>query len=94
MERPSPTPDSLTQPFWEAADSGRLVIQRCSQCRRYFHPPRALCPGCLTDDLAFEAVSGRDTVYSYTVTHAARHVAFAEIQLSRAYFALRARSYW
>ena len=80
MQRPVPAPDQLTQPFWEAANSGKLVIQRCAQCSRYFHPPRGLCPDCLSSELRFEPASGRGIVYSYTVTHDARHVAFAEIQ--------------
>ena len=28
---PLPVPDELTKPFWEAANQGRLVIQRCRE---------------------------------------------------------------
>ena len=65
--KPLPMPDDLTRPFWDAARERRLEIQRCSACGYYNHPPRPLCDACGSEDLAFEPVSGRGTVYSYTV---------------------------
>ena len=72
MTNPSravPDITDLTRPFWDAAREGRLVIQRCAACRRYNHPPRTACDACLSTDLAFEEVSGRGTVWSFTVMH-------------------------
>ena len=80
MPKPVPAPSELTKPFWDAVDSRRLVIQRCQGCRRYHHPPVELCAKCLSSDLAFEPVSGRGSIYSFTITHDARQPAFAEIQ--------------
>ena len=62
-------PDPLTAPFWEAAASGRLAIQRCGDCGYYNHPPLPLCDRCSSGSLASEAVSGRGTVYSHTTNH-------------------------
>jgi uncharacterized OB-fold protein len=67
--RPVPAITDLTRPFWDAAREGRLVIQRCAVCRYYNHPPRETCDNCLSTDLAFEAVSGRGRVWSWTVMH-------------------------
>jgi uncharacterized protein len=70
-EKPIPIPDELTEGFWRAAQQGVLAIQRCQECRFYVHYPRELCPRCLGRSLAFQPVSGRGVVYSYTVMHAA-----------------------
>jgi uncharacterized protein len=68
-ERPQPVPDRLTRPFWDHALEGRLAFQRCLGCRRFQHPPGPVCRACQGRELEFEAVSGRGTVYTYTVTH-------------------------
>jgi uncharacterized OB-fold protein len=80
MHRPVPVPDDISQPFWQAANEGRLVIQRCTSCRRYYHPPVGTCFECLTAPLVYEPVSGRGTIYSFTITHDARQPAFEAIQ--------------
>ncbi len=67
--KPIPAADELTAPFWEAARARRLVIQRCSACGYYNHPPRQFCDACLARELAFAPASGRGAVFSYTVMH-------------------------
>ncbi len=67
--KPLPAVDDLTRPFWQAAAQHQLVIQRCQECGYFNHPPRPLCDACLSQRLAFVPVSGRGTVYSYTVMH-------------------------
>ncbi|HKV55320.1 MAG TPA: OB-fold domain-containing protein [Candidatus Binataceae bacterium] len=67
--KPVPTPDELTRPFWEGVSQRQLVLQRCSGCGYYNHPPRNFCDACLSQDLRFEPVSGRGTIYTFTVMH-------------------------
>lgn len=67
--RPLPLPDPDTAFFWEATAKQRLEILRCQSCKTYVHYPKPSCWGCGGADLKPEAVSGRGTVYSYTVTH-------------------------
>jgi uncharacterized OB-fold protein len=76
--RAVPAVTELTQPFWDAAKAGRLAIQRCQDCKHYNHPPRPLCDACLSDKLAFEAVSGSGSVWSYTVMHQKSVAGFEE----------------
>src|SRR5882762_11041161 len=64
-----PALEPETERFWRACREGRLEITRCQACGWYVHPPRPVCPRCLSRDLAWEAVSGRATVASYTVNH-------------------------
>lgn len=76
--RPSPLPDDLTRPFWESVQQRRLSIQRCQQCRTYFHPPLRQCDVCESRHLSFEVVSGRGRVYTFTRVHVSRHPAFVD----------------
>ena len=78
--KPTPQIDDLSRPFWDAANKRRLVLQRCQNCKRYHHPPIAVCLDCLSVDLAFEPVSGRGRISTYTITHDARHSAFQALQ--------------
>ncbi|MBM4256185.1 MAG: hypothetical protein FJ147_09840 [Deltaproteobacteria bacterium] len=67
--KPLPAIDELTKPFWQAAAQHQLALQRCQDCNYFNHPPRPLCDACLSQRLEFVPVSGRGTVYSYTVMH-------------------------
>jgi uncharacterized protein len=77
IERPMPTPDAATQPYWNAAHEGRLVMPRCFDCgRRHFYP-RTLCPHCGSANMEWADCGGRGIVYSFTVVHRAPSPAFA-----------------
>ena len=67
--RPLPVADDLSQQFWEAAKQQRLVVQRCRECAYFNHPPRPACDACQSQQLQFEPLSGRGTIYSFTVMH-------------------------
>ena len=77
-ERPRPTPSALTEGFWAAARAHRLVVQRCDGCERLRHYPQPMCPACHSDGWTWTPLSGRGTVYTFTVTHQAFHPAWAE----------------
>lgn len=46
-----------------------MVVQRCGSCGYYNHPPRPFCDSCLAQEMRFEPVSGRGTIYTFTVMH-------------------------
>ena len=73
-----PAPSELTQPYWDAAQKGELVMQFCPSCSQSTFPPRAHCPDCGCAELKWQAVSGRGTIYSYTIAHRPAHPVFAE----------------
>jgi len=54
-------------PFWTGGRDGMLLIMRCRDCGYYVHPPSPRCPKCLGDRVDPTAVSGRGTVYTYTI---------------------------
>jgi uncharacterized OB-fold protein len=57
------------RPYWTAGRDGVLRFQRCGQCRYWIHPHSVLCPRCHSKDIAYEAVSGRAVVHTFTVNH-------------------------
>ncbi len=77
MIRPHPEPTPLTEPFWQEARARRLAIQHCSSCRQYQFYPRIHCIHCGAQSLEWEVVSGRGTIYSYTVSMRAPTPAFS-----------------
>ncbi len=76
--KPLPRPSAVSLPFWQAAKRHELHIQRCGSCGAYVFYPREVCAECLSSDLTWIKVSGRGTVYSYTIAQAPTHPAFAE----------------
>lgn len=64
---PAPEPNPETQPFWDAAARGELLIRRCNSCGEAHYYPRSICPFCASDDTAWEKASGTGVVYSFSV---------------------------
>jgi uncharacterized protein len=76
-ERPLPVRDELSRTYWDGARDGRLVLLRCPQCSMFVHPPiRDNCPGCRHEGLEPAEVSGRGTVYSWSVMHSGGNPGF------------------
>ena len=59
--------DRWTEPFWANAREGRLVIAACGACGTMRMPPGPYCPVCLSQEIEWKTLSGRGTIYSYTV---------------------------
>ena len=65
--QPLPTVTDDTAPFWEGGAVGELRINRCRDCRTWFHPPAPVCPDCLSMHVGPEVASGRATVAAFTI---------------------------
>jgi uncharacterized OB-fold protein len=75
--KPLPTPDPVTKPFWDSLKEHAVKLQRCGGCNQYIYYPRALCPSCMSDDLAWTAVSGRGVVHAFAIPYRHPNQAFA-----------------
>jgi len=64
--RPLPRRTPTSAPYFDAAREGRLILQKCPRDGFFFYP-RSACPDCLGEDWSWAEVSGRGTIYSYTV---------------------------
>lgn len=69
MLRPVLPPNEITKFFWDAARAHKLVIQRCDTCSYYIHWPSVICPHCGSDALSPTEVSGKGTIFTYTIVH-------------------------
>lgn len=69
VSRPAPILTDDNHAFWDAADEGRLVAQRCGECGVLRHPPRPMCPRCHSLAIELVDLAGTGTVYSYAVLH-------------------------
>lgn len=65
--KPLPEPTAATRPFWDAARQHRLLLQRSKRTGAYVYYPRVVSPYGPGDELEWVEVSGRGSVYSYTV---------------------------
>ena len=66
--RPAPAVTPRSAFYWSSGQDGTLRIARCQTCGFWLHPPRPVCPRCRGRDVAPEPVSGRGTVWSWTIT--------------------------
>ena len=78
LKKPLPKINADTRAFWEGCREHELRIQKCVDCRHLRWPPAFLCPHCLSQRTNWVTASGRGSVYSYTVYHAAFDPAFRE----------------
>lgn len=61
--------EPYTDPFWEALDDGRFLIQECGDCGEAYFPPAPVCPECHGDDVAWVESEARGELYAYTRQH-------------------------
>jgi uncharacterized OB-fold protein len=65
--RPLPTPDELSRPFWAATRRHVLLLQHCDNCGCWVHPPRPVCRRCRTRQFSRREVNGSGSVYCFGV---------------------------
>ena len=65
--RLAPSPSAESAPFWTGGRNGELLIYRCRNCDRFFHPPGPACWRCRSTDVSPAPVSGRATVAAFTI---------------------------
>jgi uncharacterized protein len=56
--------DPTSAPFWDGAERGELLVQRCHGCGAHQFYARPFCLACGADDPEWVSVSGAGTVYS------------------------------
>ena len=64
MPKIIPVPDELGQPFWDAVNERRLVLQNCSACDKLQYPPQA-CDS--ADGMEWKEVEGKGHIATYIV---------------------------
>jgi uncharacterized OB-fold protein len=67
LKKPLPAIVPEAKPFWDAAAQGKLVMQRCEDCRAWVWTPRPSCNECGSERLEWTPMSGKGEIYSFTV---------------------------
>ncbi|PXA82808.1 DNA-binding protein [Nostoc sp. 3335mG] len=75
VPRPLPRLDSDNRFFWTSGAEGVLRFLRCEACARFIHPPKPICPHCLSEDVAPADVPGTAVIDTYTINHQKWHPA-------------------
>src|ERR671930_585536 len=70
-DAPQPIKTTLTEQLYEAAEEGRLLIQRCRATGRHQWYPRSHSVHDISADVDWVEASGRGTVYTYSVVNRA-----------------------
>lgn len=66
-QRPPRVMDPYAERFWAFAEQQELRLQSCSECGRFRWPPGPVCDACVSEDYAWEEVSGRGTLLSWVI---------------------------
>lgn len=72
IHRPLPTITEDNAQFWRSTKAHAMELQRCDRCSRFWYYPGPVCHYCGSTDFTWTPVSGRGTIYSYTVLERAK----------------------
>jgi acetyl-CoA acetyltransferase/uncharacterized OB-fold protein len=67
--RPLPLVTPWNEFYWRGGADGRLRLQSCESCAALIHPPKPACPYCGGAETSVREVSGRATLFGFTVSH-------------------------
>lgn len=68
-KKPVPVPTNTSRIFWDGLKQNKIMIQQCESCNEWVFYPRIHCPHCFSKNLAWRQISGKGSVYAYTVAH-------------------------
>ena len=74
--KPIPQPDEPSQPFFDGAQRGELMIQHCTACGASLAPGSRACTECLSEALEWVPASGKATLFTFAVMHQKYHPGF------------------
>lgn len=55
--------------FFESCARQAMALQRCAACQRFRYYPAPICPHCGSLEFAWEPVSGRGSVHTFSWVH-------------------------
>ena len=76
--KPLPHIDADNREFWDSCKRHAMRLQQCAECGYWRYAPSPVCHCCSSFEHEWKPVSGRGTVYSFSVVHRAPSAAFAD----------------
>jgi uncharacterized protein len=67
-QKPLPIRDAENAPYYDSLQQHQMRMQRCPNGHFRF-PVNVVCPTCLSPEFTWEPVSGRGTIFSFTIIH-------------------------
>lgn len=65
-DRPIPSPDAVSAPYFRGCTEGKILIQQCQACGNYQFYPRLICKTC-GGDPEWRESEGVGEVYTFTI---------------------------
>jgi uncharacterized OB-fold protein len=62
-----PEANAETQPYWDGAAQGRLLLKHCTACGLPHYYPRAICPHSYSERTEWRDSVGTGAIYSFSV---------------------------
>jgi uncharacterized OB-fold protein len=72
ITRPLPTITADNELFWQSTKAHAMKLQRCNRCEQFWYYPGPVCRHCSARDWTWTEVSGRGSIYSYSVLERAK----------------------
>lgn len=57
------------QGFWDSCKEHKMKLQKCNECGKFRYFTSPICPNCSSFEFRWEPVTGKATVYTYSVVH-------------------------
>ncbi|MBZ5735301.1 OB-fold domain-containing protein [Nocardioides sp. TRM66260-LWL] len=64
-----PAADDVDAPYWDGLARGVIALPRCAACDVWRTPGRVRCASCWSDEVLWQEVAPRGSVYSWIRTH-------------------------
>jgi uncharacterized protein len=77
-KKPLPLVNEENKPYWEYCHKHELRMQKCTECGYIRFPVSMLCPQCHSLDSQWVKLSGKGSIYSFTVYRVPYHPAFKD----------------
>lgn len=68
--------NTVTQPYWDGIDEGKLLLQHCAGCDALQYYPRPQCSKCQSPALDWKQAIGTGALYSYSIVQRGPSPAF------------------
>lgn len=64
-----PEVDVDSETYWQSLREHKAKLEKCGNCGRFRFPPSPSCYYCGTPGGSWQEISGKGTIYSWTVIH-------------------------
>src|SRR5262245_18064282 len=69
---PAVPPTPGTEPHWEGAKPGKLLVKWCRRCAKPHLDPRGICPHCMSTNGEWREAKGTGEIFTYSVMRGAK----------------------